>query len=119
MLNLGTMSLVIILYLFKLIILLIIVYPNRKKDKYKGCFKSMKESLFFGEILTVFVEAHIELCLAGTLMTQISLTTNNQDDNPTMWTIGMIFLFVSYIFMPLLFVWILCQKKSTYTKKAF
>lgn len=31
----------------------------------------MKTSMFFGEILGIFIEAHIELCLAGTIMMQI------------------------------------------------
>ena len=119
MLNLGTMSLCIMAYTVRLLILLTIVYPNRRKKCCKGCFKSLKESLLFGEILTIFVEAHIELCLAGTIMTQISATGQNQDNNPVMWTLGISFLLVSYGLMPGLFLWLLCQKKTRYAKQVF
>jgi len=71
MLNLGTMSLCIMAYIVRLLVLLCLVYPNRKRQKCKSCFKNLKENLLFGEILAIFVEAHIELCLAGTIMTQI------------------------------------------------
>lgn len=71
MLNLGTLSLVIMLYVVKLLILLIFVTPLRKRTFCKSCFKKMKTSMFFGEILGIFIEAHIELCLAGTIMMQI------------------------------------------------
>ena len=67
------MSLVMMIYIFKIIILLICVYPFRKKFGFcTKCFKRMKKSMFFGEILTIFIETHLELCLAGTVMMQIT-----------------------------------------------
>ena len=69
MLNLGTMSLVMMGYVFKILILFICVFPFRKKFKFcTKCFKKMKRHMFFGEILTIFIETHLELCIAGTIM---------------------------------------------------
>ena len=65
--------------------------------------------MFFGEILTIFIEAHLELCLAGTIMMQVA--DRNQDNNSAMWLIGGAFLLISVGFMPGIMSWLIIQKK--------
>ena len=68
MLNLGTMTILISLYFIKVIVLMLFVKPFRKNKLVNKCFKKMSESLFFGEILILIIEAYLEICLAGTIM---------------------------------------------------
>ena len=114
-LNLGTLSIVVALYILKLVIFLVIVRPLRTNKHVKKCYKYMMKTLFFGEILVILLEAHIEICLAGTIMMQVPKKQFNQDNNIMMWTLGGLFLFLSMIFLPVLFLW-LFTKKLRYLK---
>ena len=77
----------------------------------------MKAFMFFGEIFTVFVETHLELCMAGTIMTRVA--DNNQDNNGVMWTVGSLFLMISFVLLPSIIIWVLFQKLHYYKKPSF
>ena len=106
LLNIGTMSILLVLYVLKCLILFTCIYPNKQRNKRcRKAFLKMKESMFYGEILAIFIETHLELCLAGILLLQV--TQHNQDNNAVMWAVGVLFLFISFV-LPVNIIWILC-----------
>ena len=66
------MSIVMMYYLVKVIVLFTCIYRNRHK---RGCckrsFKRLMTALLFGDLLTIFIETHLELGIAGSIMMQI------------------------------------------------
>ena len=69
LLNLGTMTIVMVYYLIKIIILFTCIYRNRhKKGCCKSSFKSLMTAMLFGDLLTIFIETHLELGIAGSVM---------------------------------------------------
>ena len=71
----------------------------------------MNESMFYAEILVILLEAHIEICLAGAIMMQVP-ERHNQDNNLLMWSLGGIFLLMTTVLFPVLFIWLLMKKLS-------
>ena len=72
-LNLGTLSLFMMLYIIQVFIYTFVLNPLNHKDCVRRVYKYLNKTLFFTEILVVLIEAHIEICLAGAIMMQVPL----------------------------------------------
>ena len=64
-LNLGTISGVILIYFIKLIAYF--VYFKPYKQKHKKSYETLKKQLFFKEVLLIFIEAYLENVFIGIL----------------------------------------------------
>ena len=121
-LNLGTVGLFLIFYVFQLILMALVVTPC-KLGKVKLCkrfHKYLMRKLFFKEILMIFVQTSIEIMMSGFLSLQVpDLPKVNQDNNPTMHGIAFSFIIISVGVIPILFIWMLSRPTKYYFSKNF
>ena len=69
-LNLGTLAILFTLYILKIIALVFILAPLSTlwPNKFTKIFKKFKESLFFGDLIMMFVEGYMEFLISSTLL---------------------------------------------------
>ena len=70
-LNLGTLSIVMMFFIFQVLFLVIFIQPFRKKPCGKKLCKKIGNRLLFGELFTILIEGFIEICLTGALMMNV------------------------------------------------
>ena len=107
-LNLSTLYYVIWLYVAKVVLFLILHVAQRRQNWLN---KHLKDSLFWGEILTIMIEGYMELYISGYLEYQYPLTTSNGEKQARI--IGYICLFFSLILLPGILFWIQFQDQET------
>ena len=122
LLNLGFMAILNMIYITKLFIFTLIVYPIfRKFGRLKKYKRMLMYQLFFNDLLVLFIEGYLELILAGLLIEKVP--ENNQDNNPFMLGVGYYYLFVTMFLIPGLLGWLfhlsLRKIKSKYIMKRF
>jgi len=67
--NLGTMAFVVMWYLIQVVIFYFVRFLNKNKLLYKGntVEESLKKKLFYGDLISVFIEGYIEFVISGYL----------------------------------------------------
>ena len=112
MLNLGSLAIFSFLYYVKLIAYVAVVKPIYHYSKKGGyLMKSMAESLFYGEIIFMNIEAYLEFLIAGYLNINEPLTSRNGEIISIF--IGWYCVFMSLVLMPVLFVFLIVQSTTT------
>lgn len=109
-LNLGTISLWLMIYFTKFIILLFVLFPLRKSIKGKKYFKQMKNQLFFSEFLTLFLECYLELIICGFLIWEVP--PSHLDNQLYSKVISVILMFIAVIIIPGFIIFILNRDVS-------
>ena len=82
-----------------LVVVIFYYYITGKGRKYK---KRFHRSLFYGEIITCFLEAYLEFIIAGSLTLKQSLFTTSGEIIANF--VGYLCVFSSYVLMPLAFI---------------
>ena len=77
-------------------------YIFGKGKKYK---KKLHRKLFYGEIITCFLEAYLELIIAGNLTIKEPLFTTSGEIIANM--VGYLCVIVPYIVLPITIIWVL------------
>ena len=77
--NLGTIWFFLAIYFVKLVFLVILKIISLKSEKAKKWYKWLFDKLFFGEILSICIEAYIELAVSSYL--NLKIKHNEDVDN--------------------------------------
>ena len=108
---LRTLFVIQILYFVRMAVLFAILYPLKKKFKLvKKYYKSLRNQLFFTEILVIYLESVIELLIAGGLY--IKSPENNPSRITLLAILAYYFMFVPVILFPFLFIWLFTKSKN-------
>lgn len=109
-LNLGTLFFLLLVYIARVIFHVLVAIPLWKLGilPSKVYFK-MKNQLFFGHFLIVFIEGYIEFLIAARLFYQAP--PGSVDNTPLSNSVAYPVLFLAVILLPGLYIWILTKPK--------
>ena len=106
--NVGVVSILIQLYILKLVLLFCLLKPlTIKFPKLRKVYESVKQKMFFNEILIIIIEGYIELLYAGVLVRYTPV--NNQDNNAFAVSVGIFYFVMCLAIIPSIFFWIFAQ----------
>ena len=109
--NLGSLVLWILLYIFKLAITFFVLFPVKKCfPKLKELYQQFVSQLFFDDLLSILFEAYLELLLM--IMLYQDVIYQNPDRNSMNTIICNLTLIFSLIILPLSIVFVLMQPKQ-------
>ena len=108
LLNLGSVSIFIILYFVSLVLLLIFKIIVWKTGYGTLIYNSIKKRLIFGILIHLFMEPYMEILISAYLNVKAPVSTKNGDK------IGIITAYISAgsacVILPLTFLWVISRK---------
>jgi hypothetical protein len=105
-LNLGTLFILLCLWIVRAILQFIIIWPLHKLGYISGTRnRKFFNSVFFGQILMIFQDGYIEFLISARMFFEAPLTS--VDNTPTQKNLAFAFLFVCLILLPGLYIWIM------------
>jgi len=105
-LNLGTLFFLLMVYILRVILHFIIAVPLWKfKILPSALYFKMKNQLFFGHLLLLFVEGYIEFLIAARLFYQAP--SNSVDNTPLMNVVAYPVLIFAVLILPGLYIMLL------------
>ena len=117
LLNLGSCSIFIMVYLIMVIILLILKIFNWKTGKGSSAYKFLKKNLVFGSLISLLVEPYIEILISTYLNIIAPVTTKNGDQ------VGIYTGYVGGIFscwiLPISLLWVTTRNQQTLEDPSF
>ena len=109
LLNLGTISIFILLYFLALIFLLILKMIILKTGKGNSIYSSIKKRLIFGLLISLLIEPYIELLISAYLNIKAPVSTKNGE---------IIGIFTGYFaatiscgILPLTYLWVITRNQ--------
>ena len=87
---------------------------NRRGTKF---IDTLKRKLFWGDILSIMMEAYLEFLISGWLNWKVPLSTTNGEVAANY--IGYFSLITTCFILPSIFIWMLAKPLGTYSDKHF
>ena len=103
--NLGTVAMFTFLYMMRLMFLIFLYLFSKIFPKLTKNVVELKNQLFYGEIVKIFIEAYFELLISGYLAYFANITTVDGEVISTI--LGYISLILTCILMPLTLIGLL------------
>mmetsp|Transcript_23187 Transcript_23187/g.35886 ORF Transcript_23187/g.35886 Transcript_23187/m.35886 type:complete len:134 (+) Transcript_23187:3022-3423(+) len=107
LLNLGSLAIFTFIYTLRVAFFLLLCASSFCTNRFQEKRRSLSQTLFFGEILAILIEAYFEFLLSGYLQLKAPLTSTGGESVSI--AIGLVGLFLILIFMPLGFFKVLSQ----------
>ena len=102
--NLGTLWVLLLLYIFKVTVTLAVLWPiSRYYGKVMAMFKRAWNEIFFGEFLVIIVEGYLEFLIVSFLVYQAP--DGSQDKTPFLLGFGCVCFAISNGLVPLLIIY--------------
>jgi len=122
--NLGTLFVFVVFYLFKALIILPLVYIASKLTKQgQKLLSILVKSMFFTEIILLLIEGFMEFLISGYLNTIDPLLNSGYNGDIVSAYVGYFCLFKTIIFMPCCFIYmftrplVLIKNSETFKKR--
>jgi hypothetical protein len=114
-LNLGTLFVLVLLYLLQCVIFVTVIWPMRKLKWIRGrTYFWIKNRLFWKAIIFIFVEGYIEFVLSARLL--FVSHEESVDRTPLQWFVCWSIVGLCFILMPLMYSMLLFQNIVTLRK---
>jgi hypothetical protein len=119
LMNLGTLAFLLVLYIIKLLSLLTLwpIAHLTKAKFFKDLYKQTYNQVFWSDLILLLVQGYLEFIISSilTLLTPLE----SVDYTPTFFYIAYVFLFISLVALPALYIWIIAKDFKELTSKKF
>ena len=117
-LNLGTIFVLVFLYILRMTFVLLILFPFKKLGFIRRTtYRAIINKLYFVNGLLIFVEGYLEFLISGRLSYESPV--DSVDNTLALNIIASIAVLISCVVLPLLFLWLYCKDYEALKMKKF